>query len=566
MSVAQTPGSPRTGVGGAEEGSRLDALLGSIADALITVDERGAMESVNPAAERLFGYRAADLVGASFAALFADPDRNAYAGHLGDFAAGRPMPILGSVREALGRRADGSSFPIELTLTEVTLGDRMLVAIARDITERKQAEDQLHRLADFDPSTALLNRRSFEQQLDTHIDHSARYGAGGSVLVLDIDNFKYVNDSFGHHAGDELIGAVAGQLRGRLRKTDLLARLSGDEFGMLLHGADTAKAMTVAEELRTLLGNNVYVLGRQSIRATVSIGVTTVGEEGITGAELVARADQAMHAAKEAGRDRIAEFDPDSRLQRDSGVVWSDRVREAIDSGRLVLLAQPILDLAANEVSQHELLIRMRGDDGELVPPMAFLPTAERFGLVRGLDRWVAQHAIRLIASHQRAGRSLVLEVNLSGKTIEDQEFATAIGREIVQAGIEPSNLIFEVTEAAAVADLERARKFAESLTRLGCRFALDDFGAGFASFYYLKHLPLHLLKIDGEFVKDLPRTPHDRPIVKALVDVAEDMGLRTVAEFVEDEATLEILRDLGVTYAQGHHIGLPAPVGEISP
>jgi diguanylate cyclase (GGDEF)-like protein/PAS domain S-box-containing protein len=566
MAVAPSQGSPGTDISGVEAGSRLDALLGSIADALITVDERGAMESVNPAAERLFGYRAADLLGASFPALFAGPDRDAYAGYVRDFGAGRPMPLLGSVREALGRRGDGSSFPIELTLTEVTLGDRMLVAVARDITERKHAEEQLRRLADFDPFTTLLNRRRFEQELDTHIDHSARYGPGGSVLVLDIDNFKNVNDSFGHHAGDELIGAVAGQLRARLRKTDLLARLGGDEFGMLLHGADAAKAMTVAEELRALIGNHPYVLGRQSVRVTVSVGVTTIGEEGITGAELIGRADHATIAAKEAGRDRIAEFDPDSRLQRDSGVVWSERVREAIDSGRFVLLAQPILDLAANEVSQHELLIRMRGDDGELVAPMAFLPTAERFGLVRGLDRWVAQHAIRLIASHQRAGRSLVLEVNLSGKTIEDQEFATAIGREIVQAGIEPSNLIFEVTEAAAVADLEQARKFAESMTRLGCGFALDDFGAGFASFYYLKHLPLHALKIDGEFVKDLPRTPHDQLIVKALVDVAEGMGMKTVAEFVEDEATLEILRGLGVTYAQGHHIGRPAPVGELSP
>ena len=187
--------------------------------------------------------------------------------------------------------------------------------------------------------------------------------------------------------------------------------------------------------------------------------------------------------------------------------------------------------MSSNQVSQYELLIRMRGDDGELVAPAAFLDTAERFNLVQGLDRWMAQQAIRLVASHKRAGRNLVLEVNLSGKTLADQDFATAIGREMVRAGIEPSNLIFEVTETAAVADIEQARRFAESLTQMGCRFALDDFGSGFASFYYLKHLPISILKIDGEFVKDLPRTPNDQLIVKALVEVAQGMGMKTLGD-----------------------------------
>jgi EAL domain-containing protein (putative c-di-GMP-specific phosphodiesterase class I) len=261
----------------------------------------------------------------------------------------------------------------------------------------------------------------------------------------------------------------------------------------------------------------------------------------------------------------VAAFDPESPITPEAIQIWSDRVREAVEKGRFVIHAQPILDLATDQISQYELLIRMRGEDGELVLPASFLATAERFGLVQGLDRWVAQQAIRLIESHGRAGRDLVLEVNLSGKTLADQEFATGIGREMVKAGIEPSNLIFEVTETAAVADIEQARRFAESLTRMGCRFALDDFGSGFASFYYLKHLPIHVLKIDGEFVKDLPRTPNDQLIVSALVQVARGMGMKTVAEFVEDEETLAILKRLGVDYAQGYYIGRPAPVGELS-
>ncbi len=543
--------------------ARLYALLGSISDALITVDERGAIESANPAAELLFGYAAVDLEGRSFAALLADPHRDEYAAHLRDFAHGTSVRILGTAREVHGRRGDGSSFPVELTLTEADLGERVLVAVARDITERKRAEEKLRHLADFDALTGVLNRRRFEQELDKHIAYSTRFGTGGSVLIVDLDNFRYLNETLGSRAGDELLVAIAGLLRGRLRKTDVLARLGGDEFGMLLHGAQADKAQQVAEDILRLIANNPFVIERQSLRATVSVGAATIADDRITASELIARADHAKYSAKEAGRNRVAHFDPnhDARAAR----VWSDRVREAIEQGRFVIHAQPILDMSSNQVSQYELLIRMRGDDGELVAPAAFLDTAERFNLIQGLDRWMAQQAIRLVASHKRAGRNLVLEVNLSGKTLADQDFATAIGREMVRAGIEPSNLIFEVTETAAVADIEQARRFAESLTQMGCRFALDDFGSGFASFYYLKHLPISILKIDGEFVKDLPRTPNDQLIVKALVEVAEGMGMKTVGEFVEDDATLDILRHLGVTYAQGYYIGRPGPVGELA-
>jgi diguanylate cyclase (GGDEF)-like protein/PAS domain S-box-containing protein len=550
---------------GIEGEARLYALLGSMSDAVITVDGRGAIESANPAAERLFGYAAVDLEGSNFAALLAEPHREEYAAHLRDFGHGSPVHILGTALEVQGRRADGSSFPIELTLTQADLGEQVLVAVARDITERKRAEEKLRQLADFDALTGLLNRRRFEQELDKHIAYSARYGTGGSVLVLDLDNFKYVNDTLGSLAGDELLVAVAALLRGRLRQTDVLGRLGGDEFGMLLHGADAEKSRQVAEDVLALIAENPFVIERQGLRATVSVGVAAIEGDDITASELIARADHAKYSAKDAGRNRVSLFNPEGMVGADSARVWSDRVREAIEQGRFIIHAQPILDMARNEVSQYELLIRMRGDDGSLVPPAAFLDTAERFNLIQGLDRWMAQQAIRLVESHKRAGKDLVLEVNLSGKTLADQDFATAIGREIVRSGIEPSNLIFEVTETAAVADLDQARRFAESLIQMGCRFALDDFGSGFASFYYLKHLPISILKIDGEFIKDLPRTPTDQLIVKALVEVAEGMGMKTVGEFVEDDATLDILRNLGVTYAQGYYIGRPAAVGELA-
>jgi diguanylate cyclase (GGDEF)-like protein/PAS domain S-box-containing protein len=548
---------------GAEQ--RLEALLASVPDAIVTVDQRGAIESLNPAAERLFDYPASELLGRNFAALFSDPHREEYEGHLQAFSEGETVEILGIVRDVLGRRSDGANFPLELTLSEMRVDhDTLLLAVGRDSTERRRVEARLRELADLDPLTGLLNRRSFENALAGHIDYSARYGGAGSLLVLDIDNFKYVNDTVSHRAGDALIKGVAHLIRGRLRKTDVLARLGDDEFAVLLHAADGEKAHRVAHELRELVAGHSFVLDRQPVRATVSIGVAPVADQQLTGPELLAHADMAMYAAKDRGRDRVVEFSREGGAEVATRQALAEQIRRATERGLFVLVCQPILDLRSNQVTQYELLLRMRGEEGQLLEPTSFLSTAERFGLIQGIDRWVAQQAVRLLAGHQKAGRDLVLEVNISPLSMNDGEFATAVGRELLATGVKPANLVFEVTETAAVADLDQARRFAESLTRIGCRFALDDFGSGFASFYYLKHLPISLLKIDGEFIRDLTRTPSDQVLVKALVEVARGLGIQTIAEYVADDQTLELVRELGVDYAQGFLIGRPAPVSEL--
>src|SRR5262249_35831515 len=255
---------------------------------------------------------------------------------------------------------------------------------------------------------------------------------------------------------------------------------------------------------------------------------------------------------------------PDGRSEADLKRAWSDRVRQATEQGLFVLVSQPIVKFETGETTQHEVLLRMRGEGGGLVQPGVFLATAERFGLVQGVDRWVTQQAVRLIANAAKEGRELQLEVNLSGKTMADSNFAAEVKKELTSSRIEPENLVFEVTETAAVADIDQARRFAHSLTELGCRFALDDFGAGYASFYYLKHLPITYLKIDGEFVRELPRSPKDQLIIKALVDVCKGLGIKTIAEFVGDEETVELLKDAGVDFGQGYHLGKPAPVSEL--
>lgn len=541
------------------------ALLDNLPDAILLIDEAAAIAYANTAAEGLFGYKVGDLAGQTFSTLLTEPYSGEYAKALGRFGAGEKLDEVGQRREVVGRHSDGSGVAIELTLSEVQVGRvRALSAVAHDIRERKRAEAHLRQMADQDALTGLINRVSFEHALTRHVDYAARYGSGGSVIVLGIDWFTYVNGALGSVAGDELLAKVTDVIKSRLRKTDVIGRVGGDVFAILVHAADRTKARALAQELLEMVHRHPFVILNEGIRITMSAGVTSLDDRPVVGAELLAEAEAAMHAAKEAGRDRVVAYDPKGRDEADERRAWSERVRQATERGLFVLTSQPIMNLQSADVTQHELLLRMRDDGGGLVEPAAFLATAERFGLIGGIDRWVTQQAVRLIEAHKRQGRDLTLEVNLSGKTMGDERFPDEVRKELTTSGIDPARLIFEVTETAAVADIEQARHFAERLAKVGCRFALDDFGAGYASFYYLKHLPISYLKIDGEFVKNLPQDRTDQLIVGALVQVCHGLGIKTVAEFVGDEATLDLVQDLGVDFAQGYHVGRPEPVSAL--
>jgi diguanylate cyclase (GGDEF)-like protein/PAS domain S-box-containing protein len=539
-------------------------LLQNLPDAIVLMDESGSVKYANSAAEHLFGHSTEELHGLTFPNLLAEPFAAEYEQVLRSYAAAEPVPALRQRREVVCRRPDGSGVPIELSLSEVRVGQvRDLAAVARDIRERKREEARLRAMADHDSLTGLINRIGFEHALTRHVEYADRYGSGGSVLALGIDSFKYVNESLGSVAGDELLGGLVEVLKGRLRRTDVLARVGGDVFGILVHGADKAKALALAEELLERVRRHAFVVNGEGLRITLSAGVTSLDERPVVGAELLAEAEAAMYAAKEAGRDRALGFDADGR-ELDERKAWSERVRRATERGLFVLTSQPIVDLGNGEATQHEILLRMRDDGGGLVVPGAFLATAERFGLIGGVDRWVTQQAVRLIEAHNREGRDLTLEINLSGRTMGDTRFPAEVKHQLTNSGIDPASLIFEVTETAAVADIEHARSFATSLAHLGCRFALDDFGAGYASFYYLKHLPISYLKIDGEFVRDLPDSRTDQLIVSALIEVCHGLGIKTIAEFVGDQRTMDMVRDLGVDFAQGYYLGRPEPVSSL--
>ena len=469
---------------------------------------------------------------------------------------------------------DGRAIPVLVSTTPIldeTDGEPLYcVSQVLDLSERKRFESQLRHLADHDALTGLYNRQRFETELARTVDENRRYSRPFALLALDLDGFKLVNDSFGHPVGDELVTRIGGLLRQSVRETDIIARVGGDEFAIILQQAGETEAITVAERILDAIRRGGLVQrGSQHARVTSSIGITTIGADSeLTADELVVEADIAMYGAKSEGRDGYAVFDraTNRRELTSKSRSWVQRLRHAIDNDGFVLHAQPIVGICANGIPRYELLLRMLGDDGELIPPAAFIDNAERFDLIGSIDRWVLRNAVKLLRDYTEAGHALSLAVNLSGKTMNDPNLAEDLAAMIAKHPIPDGRLIVEVTETAAIVNIERARDLAAELRRLGCRFALDDFGAGFASFYYLKHLKFDYLKIDGEFITKLTDNKTDQLVVKALVDVAHGLGTNTIAEFVGDDATLQQLRELGIDYGQGYHLGRPGPISERLP
>lgn len=438
----------------------------------------------------------------------------------------------------------------------------------RDISERKRFESQLVHIANHDPLTGLFNRRRFDEELDRQLSEAQRYGRRGALLFLDLDQFKDVNDSRGHRAGDDLLTSLAMLLRQRLRDTYIIARLGGDEFSVLLPHADEEQACAVARELLEAIRGHTFVVAGASLGITVSLGIALFPDHGTSAGELLSHADMAMYRAKEEGRNRASMFSPDGdwQAQIESRIGWHQRIREALDCGLFVLSAQPILDLRSDKISQYELLLRMVGPDGELIAPSFFLDIAERSGLIQDIDRWVVRRAIELLAEHEAAGHPIRIEVNLSGKAFADRELLTIIQEDLIFRGVDPANLVLEVTETAAIANIGEAQTFVRTLQAMGCGFALDDFGVGFSSFSQLKHLPVDYLKIDGSFVQDLAANAVDQHLVQAIVSVARGLGKMTIAEFVGDGETVRLLKEYGVDYAQGYYVARPGPLPDIAP
>ncbi|MHB1467577.1 MAG: EAL domain-containing protein [Solirubrobacteraceae bacterium] len=435
----------------------------------------------------------------------------------------------------------------------------------QDIDERKRYESELGYLAEHDPLTGLLNRRGFVRELMHEMAYSRRYGGGGAVLFLDLDDFKWVNDTLGHNVGDEVISEVARILRDRLRETDALARLGGDEFAVLLPRTSSGEAQALSASLATGVREDCAVALPGGRAVTLSVGVNSFDRPGerVSADDILIDADSAMYAAKDAGKNRFVVASAENHGRTNARVTWAERVRHAIEDRLFELHCQPIVDFASGSVAQWELLLRLPGAGGELILPSQFLYTAERSDLILDIDRWVLSEALKLVAEQRDLGRSVRLAVNISGRSVGAPELLALVEEELASTAVEPSSLVLEVTETAAIANMDRARGFASELQSLGCHFALDDFGAGFGSFYYLKHIPFDYVKIDGEFIRNLPASTTDQLIVDSIVQMSKGLGKHTVAEFVGDQDTVEILKAHGVDYGQGFHLGRPIPVSD---
>jgi diguanylate cyclase (GGDEF)-like protein len=451
---------------------------------------------------------------------------------------------------------------VAAVLERLAPDDRAVVAGALRKAEKTEAE--LRHLADHDSLTGLQNRRRFRSELDQYVSFSRRYGGQGAVMVIDIDGLKVVNDKLGHHAGDGLIRQISEILRERVRETDIVARLSGDEFAVLMPQTDISGALQLGEDLRAAVAETVEP-GLDG-GATISVGITMFGarREVVSEAVLVA-ADQALYRAKEEGRNRIALFEDPSEGTRDQRprLTTTARIRDALTQNKLSLATQPIRDLASGGVERYELLLRMTGDSGETLPAADFIEAAERVGMVQELDRWVVGRALELMAERERVGEPVSLHMNLSGISMGDVSVLEFIERRLDEGEADPARCTFEITQTARVSDYEAAAGFADRLTEFGCQVAIDDYGAGFGPFYYLRTMPFDMIKIDGAFIRDMPRNDADQLTVKAIVQIARGLGKTTIAEFVQDEVTLEMLREYGVDMAQGYHLGRPVDSDE---
>jgi diguanylate cyclase (GGDEF)-like protein/PAS domain S-box-containing protein len=529
--------------------------------------ERGRWLTVNPAMSDLLGYDAATLLAGGIESFTHPDDVHAASTLIADLAGGAAERVAGEHR-LLHR--DGHVVWTLLTCAAVPDdegGPGYAIAQLVDITDRKRSESRLRHLADHDALTGLVNRRRFEEELDRSLADAERYARAGALIVLDLDGFKYVNDTLGHGYGDRLITRLASTLRAELRESDIIARLGGDEFGVILPEADAERAVGVADKLLAAVARDGVVADEtRHARVTASAGIALFeGEDGLSSEELLIEADIAMYEAKESGRNRatVHHRDGDGQGPHVTRLSWLERIRSALAEDRFVLYAQPIVSLDAGKdtIPSYELLLRMRTADGDLTPPATFLHIAERFDLVQDIDRWVISRAVALLRREHQAGRPVILSVNLSGRTMGDANFAGWLEELLVREPVPAGRLIFEITETAAIVSLDRAQALGDTLRRLGCLLALDDFGAGFASFGYLKHLSFDVLKIDGEFIRGLHDNPTDRLVVEAVVGIARGLGKPSLAEFVTDARTLETVRSLGIDFAQGFHLGRPIPV-----
>jgi diguanylate cyclase (GGDEF)-like protein/PAS domain S-box-containing protein len=548
------------------EKQRAQVTLASLGEAVIRTDARGHLNYMNPAAELLTGCTAAGAQGKPLGSLFRMIDD--VEGEV-DLVEARLQANFSLDRLSL-IRADSSHVAVSIIAAPLHADGKVAgaVLVFHDLTREHEFVARLAWQASHDALTGLPNRREFDSSLERTLSRLPGRHGGCSVMFIDLDQFKVVNDTCGHAAGDQLLKQTSELLQANLGPEDLLARLGGDEFGVLLRDSDGPSALHTAERLRRAVEELKFVWNQRSFCISASIGLASISEES-TVEETLRAADVACYIAKEKGRNRVQVYLPsDAELAERLGEMsWIQRIRNGLDENRFCLFAQEIRALKTREADQShiELLLRLRDENGDIVAPHSFMPAAERFGLMPLIDRWVVKKAFELLA-RRRGSKITTCAINISGTTFGDEGFVDYVRRQLREYQVRPELICFEITESSAIANIPNAKRLIKDLRQLGCHFSLDDFGTGMASFAYLKHLNVDYVKIDGSFVKEILNSDIDRVMVEMIVQVAKVAGKKCIAEFVESEEILDMLRDLGVDYAQGYAIGRPQPFEQVYP
>jgi diguanylate cyclase (GGDEF)-like protein/PAS domain S-box-containing protein len=552
-----------------QERERALVTLHSIADGVITTDAEGRVDYMNPVAETVTAWTHEEAQGYPLTEVLPLIDETTR--HLIE----SPADI--SLRSGRGAshteqcvliNRDGQEFNIENSAAPIFDRNNSIIGavlVFHDVTRERRMAHQMSWQATHDILTGLANRNQFSDRLANLLASMARNSPQQhALLYLDLDQFKVVNDTCGHVAGDQMLKQLSRTLRARVPTNASLARLGGDEFGILLEDVNLDEAKEIASDLLQTIGESTFRWEDRRFNVGASIGMVPIQRETRNASFILSAADVACYVAKESGRNRIHVYEEsDIDLgERHSEMHWVSRIKEALEENRFMLFRQAIAALKQDERTPHyELLLRMRSEDGGIVQPGAFIPAAERYNLMNALDRWVIDSAFRYLSDNRNRGDHGIYSINLSGNSLNDEELPDYIQQKIDEHDVSAEQLCFEVTETAAVFNLESASRMIHLLKNLGCRFSLDDFGSGLSSFGYLKNLPVNFLKIDGSFVKDMNTDPMNRAIVEAIHQVGHTLGIRTIAEFVENKPITDQLREIGVDFAQGYYFSRPEPL-----
>jgi len=550
-----------------EEKNKFQVTLESIMDGVITVDKKQRISYINPDAIRLSGYTAEEAMGKSIADIIKilNPSSKNKPDNIVQTCLQKGKNITFKENMFLYHK-DGYVTTVKQVVAPMYDQKREIigaVVVLHDVSESHQLAQKLSYQASHDSLTGLINRREFEIRLEQFLDRTKTDRTQHVMLYIDMDNFKIINDTCGHMAGDQLLQQITDLLERKLRRGDVLSRLGGDEFGIILDSCPIDVAEKIAKSICLDISEYNFIWESHVYKTAASIGLVSVNEESEDVNKILQQADSTCYAAKDFGKSRIHIYQPDDQelMQKQGEMLWVSRINKALKDNRFVLYFQTIKPLKREAGKHYEVLLRMVDEQANIIPPGAFLPAAEHYDLIKKLDRWVVSSVLLWLSEHPKQYQELsVCSINLSGHSLMDQEFATFVIEQFYRYSIEPKKICFEITETAAIKNLLVASKFIEILKKEGCLFALDDFGSGMSSFGYLKQLKIDYLKIDGLFVKDIINDPIDEAMVRSINEVGHTMGLQTIAEYVENDEILNKIKEIGVDFVQGYGIAKPRP------